>query len=194
MAEVVRGVTQAPLWISVLNPVVTLIVAVLAFYLGSEQGREQTRYVKRAEVVNELRARIFDIKANMGSLVPLKDTPGRESLSEKLTKNVYDLTFYRRKEGLWLPPEIESTVDEILDELTGVAHLLLYDEGMDDSVSSLRYAYAVEAWEASEVDNLTEDLEEQAASLITPKMSWPRALLLVLWDDLRKCITRRRRS
>jgi len=93
----------------VLNPVVTLIVAVLAFYLGKEQGREQTRFVKRAEVVNELRARIFDVRSNMGSLASLKDTPGRESLSESLTAKVYDLIFYRRKEGLWLPPEVEGT-------------------------------------------------------------------------------------
>jgi hypothetical protein len=187
--------TQTPIWISVLNPVVTLIVAVLAFYLGKAQGRDQTRFVRRTEVVNELRALIFDVRANMLSLASLERSPGRESLSEKLTAKVSDLIFYRRKEGLWLPPEIEGTVDKILNTFTDVASKLLRDEGVDDVVSGTRYADAVKVWDASasEVGDLIEDLEEQAASLITPKMSLPYALLLTVWDDICKCLTRRRR-
>ena len=178
--------TQTPLWISVLNPVVTLIVAVLAFYLGQAQGREQTRFVRRTEVVNELRARIFDVRANMKILESLERSPGRELLSEKLTAKVYDLIFYRRKEGLWLPPEIGGTVDKILDTFTDVASMLVRDEGVDDVVSGMRYADAVKVLDNSEVDDLIEDLEEQAASLITPKISLPYALLLTLWDVLRR--------
>lgn len=185
--------SQVPVWVSVLNPVVTLIVAVLAFYLGKEQGREQTRFVKRAEVMNELRARIFGVRNNMGSLASLQQSPGRESLSESLTAKVYDLVFYRRKEGLWLPPEVEGTVDEILDTFTDVASLLLRDEGIDDVVSGVRYAEAVERAQSSEVDGLIEDLEERAATLITPKPSLPRAVLLTVWDDVREGIARNRK-
>ena len=87
---------------------------------------------------------------------------------------------------------MESTVDKILDEFTNVASLLLRDEGIDDVASSVRYANAIEAWEASELDELIDHLEEQATHLITPMMSWPRAILLTIWDDVRKCITRRR--
>ncbi len=188
-----RKVSQVPVWVSVLNPVVTLIVAVLAFYLGKEQGREQTRFVKRAEVMNELRARIFDVRNNMGSLASLQQSPGRESLSESLTAKVYDLVFYRRKEGLWLPPEVEGTVDEILDTFTDVASLLLRDEGIDDVVSGVRYAEAVERAQSSEVDGLIEDLEERAATLTTPKPSLPRAVLLTVWDDVREGIARNRK-
>ncbi len=111
----------------------------------------------------------------------MKESPGTESLSESLTARVYDLIFYRRKEGLWLPPEVEGTVDAILDAFTDVASLLLLrDEGIDDVVSSTRYADAVEAAQVSEVDGLIEDLEERAASLITPKVSWLWALLLTV--------------
>lgn len=123
----------------------------------------------------------------------MANTSGGESLSESLTAKVYDLIFYRRKEGLWLPQEVEGTVDEILDTFTDVASLLLRDEGIDDVVSGVRYAEAVEKAQSSEVDGLIEDLEERAATLITPKPSLPRAVLLTVWDDVREGIARNRK-
>jgi len=123
----------------------------------------------------------------------MANTSGGESLSESLTAKVYDLIFYRRKEGLWLPQEVEGTADAILDAFTDVASLLLRDEGIDDVVSSTRYADTVEVAQVSEVDGLIEDLEERAASLITPKMSWPRALLLTVWDDVRERVAHNRK-
>jgi len=123
----------------------------------------------------------------------MANTSGGESLSESLTAKVYDLIFYRRKEGLWLPQEVEGTADAILDAFTDVASLLLRDEGIDDVVSSTRYADTVEVVQVSEVDGLIEDLEERAASLITPKMSWPRALLLTVWDDVRERVAHNRK-
>ena len=123
----------------------------------------------------------------------MANTSGGESLSESLTAKVYDLIFYRRKEGLWLPQEVEGTADAILDAFTDVASLLLRDEGIDDVVSSTRYADTVEVAQVSEVDGLIENLEERAASLITPKMSWPRALLLTVWDDVRERVAHNRK-
>ena len=123
----------------------------------------------------------------------MANTSGGESLSESLTAKVYDLIFYRRKEGLWLPQEVEGTADAILDAFTDVASLLLRDEGIDDVVSSTRYADTVEVAQVSEVDGLIEDLEERAALLITPKMSWPRALLLTVWDDVRERVAHNRK-
>lgn len=182
--------TQTPLWVYFLPP---LIAAVAGFYLGKVKERDQTRFVRKIDALNEIRGRIYDIKSDLAVLPDMHSSESRKEFSREFTTKLRELTSYRGKQGIWLTTEITSKVDPILNGFTRVAVNLLHDEGIHDVTSNLRFSAAIDVAEDLEVDELIEDLDSQAADLGGAKISWSRALLLTLWDDLRRCIMRRRR-
>jgi hypothetical protein len=135
---------QTPLWIYFLNPLVALIVAVSAYFLGKAQGREQTSFARKLDAINELRGRIYDINSDIAMLPDMHASENRPAFSRELKNKLHEITRYRGRDGIWLTSEITSKVDPILDGFTRVAVHLLKDEGKADFPSNLSFAKAID--------------------------------------------------
>jgi hypothetical protein len=53
---------QTSLWVYFLSPVAILCAVVFTYLLGRVQGRAQTRYLKSAEHITELRKLLLDVR------------------------------------------------------------------------------------------------------------------------------------
>ena len=181
------------LWVYFLSPLAALAAAVLAYFFGSAQGRDQARFLKQGETLNELRTMIFDVKLDIGTLPNKKCDPHRENFSRELAENLRSLTSYRRRHGPWLSSETRSKVDPLLDRFTKIAEHLLHDEGINDTASSLKYEKAIEVSNSFDLDKFVEELDVYADRLMMPRMSLITALILVFLKNLPGADSIRRR-
>lgn len=172
------------LWIGFLNPLATLLVAALAYYLGIEQSRKQERYVRQAESINELRIMLFDVTNDITLLPSKRDDEDRNNFSWQLSVKFRDAVAYYRKQRPWLNQATKEEIEPLLDSLTKVAGLLLYDEGIDDPASYLKYDEAMSLADTLRLDRLIDDLEDHVERLVWPKLPFLAATFLYLVGEL----------
>lgn len=104
-----------PVWIYLLGPAATLVGIVVAFLLGRVQGRSQTRYVKSAEILTELRRIVLEIEMYLVHY-PEEPDEGKVILGEKIKDHELELVRYLQTYALWLPRPTRDKVDAVLRE------------------------------------------------------------------------------
>lgn len=143
---------STPLWIDLLGPVSTLAGIVVAFLFGRVQGRTQTRYVKAAEILTELRRLVLEIE--MHALQIPKETTEEDKavLLEAMFEEQVALMRHLETHALWLPRPVRDRVDSVLREFTRTADSQRPDdvgenfdaEDLDTRLRSLFVELAVE--------------------------------------------------
>ena len=83
-----------------------------------------------------------------------------------------------------MPTEAESLIDPIHKSFAKIAKKLIYDEGINDPASGLKYDEAVEEAQGFALDELIEELEEFASRLMKPRPTLIEALLLTFLKNL----------
>lgn len=106
---------ETPLWVSLLSPIVTLVGIVIAFLLGRVQGRAQTRYVKAAEVLIELRRIVLETKMYVVQR-PEEDAEGKAILNKKIEEHEAELVRHVETHALWLPRPVRDRIVDIARE------------------------------------------------------------------------------
>lgn len=168
----------------ILNSIIPIVAVFVAYFLGKQQGQDQSRFDKQTEVLNEIRAKIFDLKFNVELLPHKKNSEDRYEFSHEFTIQSAELARYRRKYRPWLPPEAESLIDPIHKSFANIAKKLIYDEGINDVASGLKYDEAVEEAEGFALDDLIAKLEEFASRLMKPRPTLIEAFLLTFVKNL----------
>ena len=81
----------------ILNSLIPIVAVFVAYFLGKQQGQDQSRFDKQTEVLNEIRAKIFDLKFSVDLLPHQKNDEGRHEFSHEFTVQSLELARYCRK-------------------------------------------------------------------------------------------------
>jgi hypothetical protein len=155
--------TGTPVWLGVLNPMVTLVGVVIAFLFGQVQGRSQARYVRSAEVLIELRRLVLEIEACATSLPEFEHSEeGSAKILEEMFKREAELVRYVETHELWLSRPVRDKVGSVMAQVILFANRGVPRErlGLPEPQKPLRLPEPLEA-EAAELA-----LEEQLHSLV----------------------------
>jgi hypothetical protein len=97
----------------VLEVILVLLGAFLAYLFGRWQGEHQLLYQRRLEVIDELFDRFEDVDQRFSALFhPVGD--GNPEEAQQAAKSFNDLQGYYRRNSLWLPLRVSNQVSGFL--------------------------------------------------------------------------------
>ena len=104
---------ETSLWVYFLSPVAILGAVVFTFLLGRIQGRAQTRYIKSAEYITQLRKLLLELRWNFEVLPEFEQETDDEIAvtAEVLGERVIKLVKYYETYKPWLPRRTKDRLE-----------------------------------------------------------------------------------
>lgn len=168
-------IQSPPVWSYLLAPGASLLGVLIGFLLSRFQGRDQVKYIRRAEIATKLREEALDIISDLKVLSEHEQNENREQHSKKVVDRVYEFGKYYRRNEPWLSHKLRNKVKPIRDKFAQGTFGLIYDEGVEDIASNLRFSDSIENIKEMDFDAVERELTNEVERLLgTQKRLWSR--------------------
>lgn len=166
-----------------LEILLALFTAILAYIVGREQGRNQTRFEKQAEVASRIRDMLQAVENNLHKLPEYEQDEGRADFSKRIIENCGRVTSYGTENAFWLPPSIDYDMREVFRQFWHVVEDLAKDKGWGDLESNLFcYQQALTKAENINVEAQMGRIDDYTERLLGHRMPLWKATLVELWE------------
>lgn len=166
-----------------LEILLALFTAILAYILGREQGRNQTRFEKQAEVAGRIRDMLQAVENDLSKLSEYEHDWGRGDFSKGVVKSYKEVVDYGAAKACWLPPRIDLDMRAVVGQFSEIVEYLKADKGYGNLESNLfTYQQALTLAEDMKIDGQMGRIDDYTERLLGHRMSLWKVALVELWE------------
>lgn len=164
--------------------VLALFGATLAYVVGREQGRNQTRFEKQVEVAGRIRDMLQAIESDLYQLPRYEQDWNRDDFSKGVVQKYKRVVTYGTANAFWLPPQIDFDMQAVVGQFCDIVEYLQTDEGYSDLASNfVAYPRALTLAENINIEAQMGRIDDYTERLLGHRLPLWKAVLVELWES-----------